>query len=70
MVEYKHTVDDSTVTAKSLAKSFSTGTAIAKDFAKASVNGTIDNIQFLRAQCEWNLRPTSCWKICKYQSNP
>ena len=26
--------------------SFSTGKAIAKDFAKASVNGTIDNIQF------------------------
>ena len=34
--------------AKSLAKFclFSTGIAIANDFAKASVNGTIDNIQF------------------------
>ena len=46
--------------------SFSTGIAIAKDFAKASVNGTIDNIQFpfslallmlsLRAQCERKLK--------------
>ena len=26
--------------------SFSTGITITKDFAKASVNGTIDNIQF------------------------
>ena len=53
--------------AKSLAKIclFPHDIAIAKDFAMASVNGTIDNIQFpffgiantisLRAQCEWNL---------------
>ena len=44
--------------------SFSTGIAITKDFAKASVNGTIDNIQYSLffgfanaiaiAQCERN----------------
>ena len=48
---------------KSLVKicHFPHGIAIANDFAKASVNGIIDNIQFplflasLRAQCERNL---------------